>query len=567
MFWFWIDLLSIFPGEHLGLNSLRMLRFVRVLRLAKLLRVLRSGSMLQRWENQININYFRVTLCSLLFSAFLLVHIMACAFVIVEHVECAGHNGDEGCVNWISFYFMRQGRDDESSTDFEIWVIAVYWAVATISTLGYGDVFPVTDLERVYVTIATLIGVTVYSYGVGSICAKVAALDGHDTAFFSQMDALNLFIAEKELSNEIAKRLRAFFRYQQLYSKENWLDIVEQMSPALQVEVFYTIHRTTLHGLALLESSPRAFYARVAAALKFTHLSRGEIIYNTQDPATHLFIIDYGLVFVQIGFVTRIMEAGRSFGDDAMYNSVRTLSSAATVANVTLLSLEISTLFEIMKEFPEVERKVRLRIKRLRLRRSLGEFVHIMNLVSSGDWTSVQAEASLKPETLPLFYLYLEETYTRKDPTFRAFRRIAARRIARWYYHILQGLEVTCPKFQLKKLLWTLGLKEHIYLLVENEKIEINTCRQLSIEGLRIIGIPLGHCVRIKVALSPTDASTPLVQFAPLLDNPFHFNKGRKATAHTIPVNRDSPNSIRSTPTSYPSKLTYSQCADVMDRL
>ena len=70
----------------------------------------------------------------------------------------------------------------------------MYWAVATLSTLGYGDIIPTTDLERVFVTCSALIGASIYAYMVGAVCGIVASMNESNTKFYQQVDMLNQFM-------------------------------------------------------------------------------------------------------------------------------------------------------------------------------------------------------------------------------------------------------------------------------------------------------------------------------------------------------------------------------------
>ncbi|MFN4045926.1 MAG: potassium channel family protein, partial [Acidilobaceae archaeon] len=74
-------------------------------------------------------------------------------------------------VSAITVYFAESGASNSTVKSF--WD-ALWWAFATVTTVGYGDVVPETSLGRFVGVITMIIGIGVYSALIGIIAASLA---------------------------------------------------------------------------------------------------------------------------------------------------------------------------------------------------------------------------------------------------------------------------------------------------------------------------------------------------------------------------------------------------------
>lgn len=134
-----IDIVSILPSltvMNSGFKVLRILRLVRSFRVFKLFRYSKNiqiiTNVLKKSKNAL------LTVCTLAIG-----YIIICALIIFN-VE-----------------------PDSFSNFFE----AIYWATVSLTTMGYGDIYPVTSLGRVITMLSAFVGIAIVALPAGIITA------------------------------------------------------------------------------------------------------------------------------------------------------------------------------------------------------------------------------------------------------------------------------------------------------------------------------------------------------------------------------------------------------------
>jgi voltage-gated potassium channel len=77
------------------------------------------------------------------------------------------------------YYFEHDAQPDLYSSVFH----SLWWAVATLTTVGYGDVYPITVGGRIFTFLVLLVGLGVVSVPAGlvaSALSKAREMDGEN---------------------------------------------------------------------------------------------------------------------------------------------------------------------------------------------------------------------------------------------------------------------------------------------------------------------------------------------------------------------------------------------------
>lgn len=137
-----VDLLSVLPSFTLINRSFKVLRVLRLFRAMRVLRIVKIA----RYSNSVRIilDVLRRSKNALLAVCSLAVgYVLICALVILN-VE-----------------------PDSFANFFE----AVYWATVSLTTMGYGDLYPVTTLGRVFTMISAVFGIAIIALPAGIVTA------------------------------------------------------------------------------------------------------------------------------------------------------------------------------------------------------------------------------------------------------------------------------------------------------------------------------------------------------------------------------------------------------------
>ena len=142
-----IDLLSILPALGLLHRSLKALRVIRVFMLVRIIRLVRYLKRI--WTLLYVLKKERVVLLTVL--AIAMFYIFATALIM---------------------YNVEMYRElPDGSFVFNTFLDALYWSTTTLTTIGYGDIYPVSDAGKIITIISSILGVAIIALPTGVITA------------------------------------------------------------------------------------------------------------------------------------------------------------------------------------------------------------------------------------------------------------------------------------------------------------------------------------------------------------------------------------------------------------
>ena len=112
---------------------------------------------------------------------------------------------------WITQFYETFPGGESKCAPSDVYIAALYWSLQTVTSVGYGQMLPVTTEERIMCNVLMLLSGFVWTYILGTAAGIAATLDPNGVVFQNTMDHLNLFMRERKLSIELRRTLRDFF--------------------------------------------------------------------------------------------------------------------------------------------------------------------------------------------------------------------------------------------------------------------------------------------------------------------------------------------------------------------
>lgn len=349
------------PSIYRAPQLLKSFRVLRVIKVVKLLRILRLLKIMARWESALYIKHSIASITKFFAFVIFIAHWGACCFhaVALETVF-------EGPPNWILYYEMQD------RSDYERYIMAFYWSVSTVTTIGYGDIVPHSSSERLVAVIAMIVGCCVFAYGITNILEMVSHLNKEDMDFREKMDDINHYMRYRSLPADLRYRVREYIQHtrSEQHSFMSEARILKDLSPTIRYDVIRFVNRNIIEAIPLFESSDPAFVVELTKVLKAEYFAPGDDIVKEGHKGNKMYILAKGTVEVikWDTFRVDVLHGNSYFGEMSLLQgeNEEDMRRTATVRAMTYCDCRSLTKVDfkvIVANFPDVLEKMMLVVR------------------------------------------------------------------------------------------------------------------------------------------------------------------------------------------------------------
>ncbi|XP_063780738.1 potassium voltage-gated channel subfamily H member 2 isoform X2 [Pseudophryne corroboree] len=356
--WFLIDMVAAIPFDLLifGSGSEETTTLIGLLKTARLLRLVRVARKLDRYSE-----YGAAVLFLLMCTFALIAHWLACIWYAIGHME--HYDQEYRPIGWLyslGTQIMKPYNNSNTKSGPTIndkYVTALYFTFSSLTSVGFGNVSPNTNSEKIFSICVMLIGSLMYASIFGNVSAIIQRLYSGTARYHTQMLRVREFIRFHQIPNPLRQRLEEYFQH--AWSYTNGIDmnaVLKGFPECLQADICLHLNRTLLQNCKPFKGATKGCLRALAMKFKTTHAPPGDTLVHAGDVLTALYFLSRGSIEILRGdVVVAILGKNDIFGEPLNLYA-RPGKSNADVRALTycdLHKIHREDLLEVLDMYPE----------------------------------------------------------------------------------------------------------------------------------------------------------------------------------------------------------------------
>ncbi|KAK0166083.1 hypothetical protein PV328_004531 [Microctonus aethiopoides] len=315
--WFIIDLVAAIPFDLLlyGYNTDETTTLMGLLKTARLLRLVRVARKIDRYSE-----YGAAVLLLLMATFALIAHWMACIWYAIGNAERPSLKSKVGWLDILAndthqFYYHNNTGGPSIKSRY---ITALYFTFSSLTSVGFGNVAPNTDAEKIFTIIVMLIGSLMYASIFGNVSAIIQRLYSGTARYHTQMLRVREFIRFHQIPNPLRQRLEEYFQHAWTYT--NGIDmnsVLKGFPECLQADICLHLNRQLLNNCKAFEKASPGCLRALSLKFKTTHAPPGDTLVHRGDVLTSLYFISRGSIeILKNDIVMAILNPPDIFGEN-----------------------------------------------------------------------------------------------------------------------------------------------------------------------------------------------------------------------------------------------------------
>ncbi|XP_059183770.1 potassium voltage-gated channel subfamily H member 7-like [Centropristis striata] len=356
--WFLIDMVAAIPFDLLifGSGSDETTTLIGLLKTARLLRLVRVARKLDRYSE-----YGAAVLMLLMCIFALIAHWLACIWYAIGNVEKPYLEHKIGWLDNLGVSIGKKYNYSDPSSGPSIkdkYVTALYFTFSSLTSVGFGNVSPNTNSEKIFSICVMLIGSLMYASIFGNVSAIIQRLYSGTARYHLQMLRVKEFIRFHQIPNPLRQRLEEYFQHAWTYTNgiDMNMEVLKGFPECLQADICLHLNKNLLQGCKAFQGATKGCLRALAMRFKTTHAPPGDTLVHGGDVLTALYFVSRGSIeILKDDVVVAILGKNDIFGEmiHLFTKPGKSCADVRALSYCDLHTIQREEILEVLDMYPE----------------------------------------------------------------------------------------------------------------------------------------------------------------------------------------------------------------------
>jgi voltage-gated potassium channel len=269
--------------------------------------------------------------------------------------------------HWITCGWLAINGINPDASRITNYINSFYWSVTTLTTVGYGDIIPKNNAQKLYAVLTMILGISFFGYLIGNIASILSKKDPADMHFLENIEKLSISVKYRSIPPDLQKRIYDYYTY--IWKKRLGYDessFLNSLPKSLKTEVSLHLRREVIKKIPLFKDAEQEFIKEIALQLKPVILTPGDYVFNAGDEGKEMYFVVHGELDVFLKDekkpLARLSD-GDFFGEIALFMKKPRTATIKAVTYCDLYTLGKNTFNHLVSKYPDIAAEIEKKAK------------------------------------------------------------------------------------------------------------------------------------------------------------------------------------------------------------